>query len=178
MDQPEILLKTQKFSVVRRRRATPTGAQETRETIEHPGAVVMLPLLDDGRVCLIRNYRFGVDETLIELPAGTLEPGEDPSECAARELAEETGYTAGKLQQMHAFWMSPGILKERMHLFLATTLSLGLARPEADEQIEPLLVEWEAAVEMARTGGIHDAKTLVGLLYYERFRRPNAEANR
>jgi ADP-ribose pyrophosphatase len=170
-EEPELLLSTSRFTVVRHTIVTPHGGRQTRESVQHPGAVTIVPLLDDGRICLIRNFRVAVGETLVELPAGTLEPGEDPAGCAARELAEETGYTARTMEAVAQFWMSPGILRERMHLFVATGLTPGTARPAADEEIEMLLVTWEAALEMAGRGAIHDAKSLVGLLFYDRFRR-------
>ncbi len=132
----------------------------------------MLPLLDDGRVVLIRNCRVAVDETLVELPAGTLDPGEEPLETARRELAEETGYRAGAMELLAVFYSSPGILDERMHLFLATGLARGEPDLQGGEQIEPLIVPWREAMEMVRSGAIRDAKTLAGLLYYDVFMRP------
>ena len=115
---PEELLRTRRFRVVRHTALGRDGLPHTKETVQHPGAVAVLPILDDGRVCLIRNYRVAVDKTLIEVPAGTLEPGEDPAETARRELAEETGFRAKSIEKLRAFNMSPGILNERMHLYL------------------------------------------------------------
>jgi ADP-ribose pyrophosphatase len=113
-----------------------------------------------------------VGETLIELPAGTLDhPGEEPLECARRELAEETGYRAARLEKLIDFFVSPGILRERMHLFLATELTPGTTDLDAGEQIEKLVVPWHEALAMVHDGRIHDAKTLVSLLYYDRFIR-------
>ncbi len=166
----EILLETRRFRVVRHRGRTASGHEYVRETVQHPGAVVILPILDDARVCLIRNYRVAVAQTLIELPAGTLEPGEDPAVTARRELEEETGYRARRIEPLLAFYMSPGILNERMHAYLATGLTKGPAAPEAGEEIEPLVVTWDEATGMARSGEIQDAKTLVALLYYEKSR--------
>jgi ADP-ribose pyrophosphatase len=161
------LLETRRFRVVITREEA-TGKQ--REVIRHPGAVAILPLLDDGRVCLVRNRRLSVDEELIELPAGTLEPGEDPQATAARELAEETGYQAEVIQHIHSFFLSPGILDERMHLFVAQGLRPGETNLQPDEEIHNLLVRWDEAVQMALDGRIHDAKSLIGLLYYDRTR--------
>ena len=106
---------------------------------------------------------------MIELPAGTLEPDEDPAETARRELAEETGYRAGRIEHLITFWMSPGILDERMHLYLAEELQPGPTALEAGEDIQPLLCTWDEAMEMVRRGEIRDAKTLVGLLHYRTF---------
>ena len=160
-----------RFRVVRHTQRLPDGTTAIRETVQHPGAVTVLPVLADGRVCLIRNYRIAVDQTLLELPAGTLEPGEDATACAVRELAEETGFRAGKMEKLTEFFMSPGILNERMHLFLATELVAGPAELEAGEEIEPVIATWEEAIAGVRDGQIRDAKTLVGLLIYDRFRR-------
>src|SRR5262245_13434730 len=123
--EPEELLVTRRFRVVRHAEIGRDGAVHTKEIIEHPGAVAILPVLDDGRVCLIRNYRVAVGRTLVEVPAGTLEAGEDPAATAARELAEETGYCAASVEKLREFTMSPGILNERMHLFLARGLQPG-----------------------------------------------------
>lgn len=178
MDDAEVLLKTDRFTVVRRKFATPDGQVHVRASIQHPGAVVILPLLADGRVCLIRNYRAAVGQTLLELPAGTLEPDEDPLQTAVRELEEETGYRAEAVQPLSQFFMSPGILNERMHLYLATGLTAGPARLEPGEQIEPCVVPWSEALAMADDGRIQDAKTLVALLWFDRRRqgRPHDRA--
>src|SRR5262245_31545166 len=122
---PEVLLTTSKFRVVRETVTSPGGKTKAREIIRHPGACVIVPLLDDWRVCLIRNWRIAVGQTLIELPAGTLEPPEPPELTAERELIEETGYRAKKIELLHAFFLSPGILDEKMHLYLATGLTEG-----------------------------------------------------
>ncbi len=169
--EPELLLTTPRFRVVRHIQRLVDGTLHPRETVVHPGAVAVLPLLDDGRICLIRNYRIAVDEELIELPAGTINPGEDPLETARRELAEETGYQAARFERLHEFWISPGILNERMHLMLATGLQAGPAALEQGEQIQTLLVEWEEALAMVADRRIRDAKTLFGLLYYDRLRK-------
>jgi ADP-ribose pyrophosphatase len=164
------LLETRRFRVVLTRREGP-GPPHEREVVRHPGAVVILPLLDDGRVCLIRNRRISVDQELIELPAGTLEPGEDPQLAARRELLEETGFRAESLSRLHAFFLSPGILDERIHLFAAHGLREGATCLEPGEDIENFLVPWSEAIQMALDGRIQDAKSLVGLLYYDRIRK-------
>jgi len=167
----ELLLKTKKFNVVRETVRTPGGNTKTREIVRHPGACVLVPLLDDGRVCLIRNFRISVNETLIELPAGTLEPNEPPHVTAERELIEETGYRATKIDLLHAFFLSPGILDEKMHLYLATGLTPGPTAREDGEEIENLVVPWPEAIDMVFRGAIKDAKTIVGLLWVDRSRR-------
>jgi ADP-ribose pyrophosphatase len=167
-DHTEELLVTRRFRVVRHVQTGPDGAEHVKETIQHPGAVAILPLLDGDRVCLIRNYRIAVGKTLIELPAGTLEPGEDPAATAGRELIEETGYRAERLEKLCEFSMSPGILNERMHLYAAYGLTAGPTAREPGETIENLVVAWDEAMRMVFDGRIEDAKTLVGLLYYDR----------
>lgn len=170
IEKREVLLKAGRFDVIRLSYRSPDGAMHTREVARHPGAVTILPILDDGRVCLIRNYRVAVDQTLIELPAGTLEPGEAPATTAARELEEETGYRAAHVRELCEFFMSPGILSERMVLFLATGLTPGPARLEGGEQIEPCVMTWLEAMSLVERGEVRDAKTLVGLLWYDRHR--------
>lgn len=169
MQHDELLLETRRFRVVRRTQSLPNGGSDSREVILHPGAVAIVPLIEADKVLLIRNGRVAVSETLWELPAGTLEPSESPAETAYRELEEETGYRAGELTLLHSFWMSPGILRERMHLFVASKLSRGKMNLDAGEQVEPRDVTWSDAMEMARTGQIQDAKTLVGLLWCDRW---------
>jgi ADP-ribose diphosphatase len=171
VSDPEVLLATRLFRVERRIFQTPDGREHIRDTIQHPGAVAILPFLPDGRVCLIRNFRVAVHQTLIELPAGTLEAGEDPLATAHRELAEETGYQAARIEPLCQILMSPGILHERVHIYVANGLTAGPPRLEAGEQIEPLLVDWPAAIQMVESGRIVDGKTVAGLLFYDRLRR-------
>jgi ADP-ribose pyrophosphatase len=170
-EMPEEILVGRRFRVVRHRQRLPDGSEHIRETVQHPGAVAILPMVDDDHVCLIRNYRIAVDRTLIELPAGTLEPGEDPAVTAERELIEETGYRAARIEKLREFTMSPGILNERMHLYLASGLQLGQSALEAGEQIETFVVPWQQAMQMVYDGTIEDAKTLVGLMHYDHLRR-------
>ncbi len=167
-NKPQILLETSRFRVVRRSRRLADGTTHSRETIEHPGAAVILPIVDAERICLIRNYRMAVDEELIELPAGTIDDGEDPIATARRELREETGYIAGSLENMHEFWMSPGILREKMYLFVARDLTASQPRMEPGEEIKSLVVTWSEALSMIDARQIRDAKTVVGLLFYQR----------
>ena len=169
--EPEVLLQAGRFRVVRISRHLKDGTLHSREVVQHPGAVVILPLLADGRVCLIRNYRMTVGETLLELPAGTLDAGEDPDETARRELTEETGYRASRWEKLLEFYMSPGILTEKMHLYLATDLTAGSADLEPEEEIQTQLTSWEDAMKLVDSGQIHDAKSLVGLMLFDRLRK-------
>jgi ADP-ribose pyrophosphatase len=146
------------------------GRPVQRDVVLHPGAVAILPLVGPDQVCLLRNHRPVVGETLWEIPAGTLEPGEEPAHAAVRELAEETGYTAGTWRRLGAFYPSPGVLSEITHLFVASDLTAGPLQLEAGEEIEPQVVAWEQALAWARDGTIRDAKTLVALLLWKELR--------
>ena len=164
------LLTTARFSVEEVERRIADGKLVKRAVVRHPGAVTLIPLVDRDHVCLIRNFRVAVGQTLIELPAGTIDPPETPAQTAARELVEETGYQVAQLDLLHAFYLSPGILDERMHLFLAQELTeVGTAR-EPGEEIENLIVPWEEAMRLVWDHQIQDAKTIVGLLTYNRLR--------
>jgi ADP-ribose pyrophosphatase len=170
-DEPILLFQASRFQVLERKQTLPDGQQVSRQVIEHPGAVTILPLLDGKRVCLIRNFRVAVGKTLIELPAGTIDNKEPPEQTAIRELQEETGYTAERWTQLPAFYMSPGILHERMYLFVAEGLTPGATARETGEQIDNLIVTWDEAVQMALRGEIEDAKSLVGILHWELLRK-------
>ena len=154
------------FKVVKKFITGSSGKQLERHIIVHPGAVVILPILSDGRIVLIRQQRIAVEENLIELPAGTMEPGEEPIVTARRELMEETGYRADELVPALKFYTSPGFVKEEMRLFKATKLTAGPTALDDDEKIEPLLVDLPQAMNMVLSGEIRDAKTIVGLLWY------------
>jgi ADP-ribose pyrophosphatase len=169
-DAPEVLLVSRKFRVVRHTTSGRDARPHVKDIVEHPGAVTILPLVDDEHVCLIGNWRVAAGRTLIELPAGTLEPGEDPATTARRELAEETGYRADRLEKLCEFFMSPGILTERMHLYVARGLHAGATALEPGEDIETRVVAWTEAMRMVFDGTIEDAKTLVGLLFYDHVR--------
>jgi ADP-ribose pyrophosphatase len=150
---------------------SPDGKRHVREIAVHRGAVVILPLLADDTVLMIRNYRYTVSEYLLELPAGTLEAGEAPINCAGRELLEETGHLAGRLKPMASFYASPGILTEKMHTFLATDLTKQAAQLEEGEDIELVPMKFDQTIDAIRHGEIVDSKTIATLLYYERFIR-------
>lgn len=139
------------------------GMTYRREVIRHPGAVVLLPLLDQDTVVLIENQRPTVGETLLELPAGTREPNESPETTARRELVEETGYHAGSLTRIHEFYSAPGICDELMHLFIARDLTPGEHRREAVENINNRIATRGEIATWISAGTIRDAKTLIGL---------------
>jgi ADP-ribose pyrophosphatase len=167
----DIVYHGRKIQVAVDRSITADGQTIQREAVLHPGAVAILPLIDAEHICLLRNHRFILDDVLWEIPAGTLESGEAIEAAAARELAEETGYQADHWRKMLDFYPSPGILSERTHLFVASELTAGVMRPEADERLEPHTVEWSKALQWTRDGTIRDAKTLVALLWWHQQRQ-------
>ncbi|MBI4008176.1 MAG: NUDIX hydrolase, partial [Planctomycetes bacterium] len=132
------------------------------------GSAAIIPMLPDSRIIIIKQYRYAVKNTLYEIPAGTLEPGETPLQCAHRELKEETGYTAGKMEKLIQFYPSPGISNELMHLFLAKDLKKagrgGSRTALSDETLAVLEVNMDEAIEMIKNGKIIDAKTICGIL--------------
>ena len=158
-----LIMEGERFDVYQMELNGSDGKVYHREVIRHPGAVVLLPLVDADTVVLIQNHRPTVGETLLELPAGTREPGESPEQTAARELIEETGYRAGTLQKMCEFYSAPGICDELMHLYVATDLTAGQHAREAVEQIENQLVHRSEVRDLIAQGAIRDAKSLVGL---------------
>lgn len=162
-DHEQVLLKCSRFSIHALTITDREGQTRIREVIRHPGAVVLLPVLDDGSVVMIENHRHSVGQTLLELPAGTMEFGESPEATAGRELMEETGYHAGKLDKIHEFFSCPGICDERMHLYIATELTAGTPDRESTEEIENRIVPREEIQKLVSSGEIRDAKTLVGL---------------
>lgn len=143
----------------------PGGVETTRELVCHPGSVVVVPHLPDDRLILVRQYRHAVKQTMWELVAGGLEPGETPRHAARRELMEEAGYRAKVLRPVLEFYPSPGILTEKMHLVEAWDLTPAKAQPDEDERIEIGVFPINKVVEMVRNNTIRDAKTLIGVLY-------------
>jgi ADP-ribose pyrophosphatase len=177
----EMVYEGRVFGVRRDQVLEPDGVHAMREVITHSGSVVVLPVLADGRIALIRQYRHATRQYLWELVAGRIEPGESIKSGAARELMEETGYRAKKLTIFLDFWPTPGFLEERMYILLAEGLSAGEAHPEDDEKIS---VKAYTRAEIDRMIGerkLHDAKTIAGLLFYFRYlagKRANEKARR
>jgi ADP-ribose pyrophosphatase len=157
------------FGVRRDRVIEPSGVEATREIVTHPGSVVVLPVFEDGRILLIRQYRHVTGQALWELVAGKRDGHEAFVEGARRELEEETGYRAKKLTQILDVFPSPGFVAENMVIFVAQGLTKGEARPEEDEKITPRIVTLREAERWIRTGKIRDAKTVAGILFYATF---------
>ncbi|MDQ8159719.1 MAG: NUDIX hydrolase [Gemmatimonadota bacterium] len=152
----------------------PDGSTGELEMVRHPGASAVVPLLgdldDDPEVLLIRQYRYAAEGYLYEIPAGRLDPGEAPLACAHRELAEETGYTAARVEHLFTMFTTPGFTDEKIHLFVATGLVAGEAKREADEFMELAPTKLSRALSMIEQGEIQDAKTALALLYTAGFR--------
>lgn len=142
----------------------PSGRITTREIIEHRGAVAIVALDEEDNVLLVSQFRSAVGEKLLELPAGTVELGEDTRTCAFRELQEETGHVAESLEELYVFYSSPGFSDERIWLYLASGLKQGAEAPEGDEVIELVKLPLDKALEMVGTGAICDGKSILGLI--------------
>ena len=162
----ETLFSGRVFDVVRKHAVSKTGRKMELDIVLHPGGVAVLPILPDGRIVLIRQKRYPVDEYLIELPAGRAEPGEEPIVTARRELVEETGYRADELVPITKIFTTPGIFNEEIHIFKATGLTPGSTSFDDGEQIETLLMDLPQAVEKVLSGEIRDSKTIIGILWY------------
>lgn len=144
--------------------ALPGGGEAIREVVGFFGGVAIVALDEAERVLLVRQHRYAVGRDLLELPAGILEPGERPIECAARELEEETGYHAAQLEPLCRFYSTPGGTDEVLHVFMASGLTPGRPRPEADERIEIIPMAWDEALARVMSGEVCDGKTIIGLL--------------
>jgi ADP-ribose pyrophosphatase len=144
----------------------PNGRTATFEVIRHPGGAAVLPVLADGQVLLIRQYRPALGTMLWEIPAGRLEPGESPEECVHRELAEEAGYAAGRLAPLGGLWSAAGFCDEHVALYAAFELRPVPLAPEPDEIIEPVAMPLAAALDLLFRGEIRDAKTQLALLRF------------
>ncbi len=141
----------------------PDGRTTTREIVEHRGAVAIIPILDDGRIALVRQYRAAIGADLLEVPAGTLEPGEDPADCAARELIEETGLRASRMEKVLFAWMAPGYSAEGIHYYLACDLTPCSGIQDEDENLTVELMDFGKALDMLDAGEFSDAKTVAAL---------------
>ncbi len=160
------------FGIRRDEVIEPSGVRAIREVITHPGSVVVLPVLPDGRILLIQQYRYAAKEYLWELVAGRIDPGETPKVAAARELIEETGYRAKRFRVFLDVFPTPGFLEERMFILLAEGLTAGEAEPEEDEKIVSRAYNRKELEEMIGGGKLRDAKSIAGILYYLRFLAP------
>jgi ADP-ribose pyrophosphatase len=170
MPTPKKIFQAKRFAVEEVVEPLPDGSHLTKHVVRHPGAVVVLPLIDSEHACLIWTYRVAIGRWNLELPAGTLDKGVSPLETASLELQEETGYRAGRFTHVHTFAMSPGILDEKMYFFVAHDLIAGETAREVGEQIDNRILSWSDVDRLLRDKQIIDAKTLVALLWYMRYR--------
>ncbi|MFS8541858.1 MAG: NUDIX hydrolase [Tissierellales bacterium] len=152
----------------------PDKKYSKREIVEHPGAVGIVPITDDGCMILVKQYRKSVEKFLLEIPAGKIEINEEPKETGLRELAEETGYKANKMEYLFEFYTSPGFSNEKIYLFLATELEKGEVKPESDEYIKVEKYKIEELVDMVIRGEINDGKTIVAIFYAQKYINKNA----
>lgn len=144
----------------------PDKKYSKREIVEHPGAVGIVPITSNGEIVLVKQYRKAVERALLEIPAGRLEAEEDPSQCAIRELKEETGYTADSLEKMLEFYSAPGFSTEKIYIYLADSIKAGIAEPDEGEHVETLIMPLDRALEMVKRGEIKDSKTIIAILAY------------
>lgn len=161
-----VLLKGKRVDVLTVEAEHPKGGVIRREVVSHPGAVVILPLLDRETVIMIQNVRYVVQETLWELPAGTLENEEDPAFCAARELIEETGYEAKTITPLLSFFSTPGFCNEKLFVYVAEGLRFVGQNLDETETITASAIPLKEALKMIHEGSICDAKTIASLLYF------------
>ncbi|MEZ4332439.1 MAG: NUDIX hydrolase [Myxococcota bacterium] len=164
-----------RFELITERITLPNGRTTTVDLLKHPGASAVLPFLDDERVLLIRQFRFATGGALLEIPAGKLDPGETPETCAIRELEEETGWRAGRLERLGSIWTSPGFTDEVIHLYAAFALTRTEQRLEEDELIELVPMPFTEALRQVEDGRIQDAKSGMAILLADRRRMRPAE---
>ncbi|MGH9836326.1 MAG: NUDIX hydrolase [Blastocatellia bacterium] len=160
----EKIFKGAVFNVERDRLREESGIEIVRDVVRHPGGAGALPLFDDGRVALVRQYRHPARRELLEIPAGRIEDDETPEECAAREVEQEIGFRVGRIEKLAEFYSTPGFCEERLYVYLATGLTPSAQNLDHDELIEIVYLPLDKAVRMAERGGIEDSKTIIALL--------------
>lgn len=160
----EVVFQGKVFSVRVDQVSSPASEPRRIDVVEHPGAVALIPIQDDGRLIFVRQNRHPANETLLELPAGTLMPGEKPEDCAVRECREETGMSPGKLVSLGGTYVAPGYSTEFIHYYLAQELSHAPLSPDEDEVLEVQHLSWDEVKQLLSRREIRDAKTLAGLV--------------
>ncbi|GAB4480416.1 MAG: NUDIX hydrolase [Anaerolineales bacterium] len=165
----ETIYRGRAFTIRRDLLRTPSGAETRFDIIEHHGSVILIPLDQAGNLIFVRQYRHAAGIDLLELPAGTLEEGEDPADCARRELREETGMNAHEILPLGSFYLAPGYSTELMHVYLARELFADPLQADADEFLENEAIPAARALEMAQNGELPDAKSLAALLLARKF---------
>lgn len=152
------------------------GSIGEREFVLHRGAVALVPMVDRDHVCLVRNHRFAIDRTLLEVPAGSIDAGEAPEQTAVRELLEETGYRTERMTRLRDWYVTPGVMTERMFLFLCEDLTPGPTDHQLDERLESVIVSWDEALAMVHDGRIEDAKSMLSILIADRYRKEQRQS--
>lgn len=152
----------------------PDGSEHVREVVEHPGAVAIVPVLPNGDLVLVRQYRHAVGLRTLEIPAGTREVGEDPLQTAIRELREETGYRAGSMTELVRFYVSPGWTNEELIVYVARDIVAGTSQTEEDEDLVMEIISLSDVVEKIASGDVSDSKTVVGLLAWLGIKLPRS----
>ncbi|MCL1631880.1 NUDIX hydrolase [Sporolactobacillus sp. CPB3-1] len=145
----------------------PNGEESTREVVKHPGAVAVIAVNDEGKLLLVRQYRYPLNGIIYEIPAGKLEPGENPDDSAMRELEEETGYRCEKMKKIASFYSSPGFSDELLHIYYTDTLIKGKQNLDQDEFLEVCTVNTNEAVEMVKKCQIYDAKSVYAVQFLQ-----------
>ncbi|MCS1350831.1 NUDIX hydrolase [Mechercharimyces sp. CAU 1602] len=145
----------------------PNGNTSTRELVKHPGAVSILAITEEEKIVLVRQYRKPLEKAILEIPAGKIDPGENPQHCAKRELEEETGYLAQEMDEVLSFYTSPGFSDEIVYIYEAKKLTQGEAKPDADEFVETVELTLTEALEKISSHEIHDAKTVTAIYYWQ-----------
>jgi ADP-ribose pyrophosphatase len=176
--ESELLFKGVVFDVVRERLREPHGAEIVREIVTHSGGAGALPLFEDGRVALVRQYRHPAKLELLEIPAGKLEAGELPEICAAREVEEEIGWHPGQMQLLADFYSTPGFCGERLYVYLATDLTPSQQALDHDEFVEVVYLPLEEAIALALRNEFADSKTIIALLLAQQTVRQNLQLTR
>jgi ADP-ribose pyrophosphatase len=162
--ESEKIFKGAVFEVERDRLLEENGIEIVREVVRHPGGAGALPLFDDGRVALVKQYRHPARRELLEIPAGRIEVGETPEMCAAREVEQEIGFRAGRIEKLAEFYSTPGFCEEKLHVYLATDLTPSSQALDHDELVEVVYLPFAEAAQMLGSGGIEDSKTFIALL--------------
>jgi ADP-ribose pyrophosphatase len=147
--------------------ALPNGKTTTREYLHHPGAIGAVPLLDNGGIVMIKQFRYPTQSVILEIPAGKLEAGEEPMDCVRRELIEEIGYEPWKVIHLSSVWTTPGFTDEIIHLYLATELKPCQGNPDSDEFLETVILKKQELLELLKSPGLMDGKTALALSLLE-----------
>ena len=158
------ILRLEKLTVL-----LPNGKEAEREVVRHSGAALIIPITEEGKIIMVNQFRKPVEKVCLEMPAGKLDPGEEPLDCAKRELEEETGYTTSNIEYVITIDTTPGFSDEKIHIFIANDLKAGQLKPDVDEFLDIVEMEIDELIKMIYQGNINDAKTIIGAFIAEKF---------